>query len=139
MQDDAHSPLLTVKETLEFAAMLRMRIVSRALVENHVAEVMKLLGIEAIAETFIGTDECRTISRGQLRRVTIGCEIVNSSSLIFLDEVRLIFLLILCSLSLCVLSLCLSLFLSVPSPLSHSLAPSCSQPLVSILTSPQLL
>jgi ABC-type multidrug transport system ATPase subunit len=89
MQDDAHSPLLTVKETLEFAAMLRMRIVSRAEVEGHVVDIMRLLGIEAIAGTFIGSEECRTISRGQLRRVTIGCEIVNSSSLIFLDEVSL--------------------------------------------------
>ena len=88
MQDDAHSPLLTVSETLQFAAMLRMRITSPAKVTGSVQEIMKLLRIEDIAHAFIGSEDQRTISRGQLRRVTIGCEIIDSASLIFLDEVR---------------------------------------------------
>jgi hypothetical protein len=90
MQDDAHSPLLTVRETLQFAAMLRMRITSPAKVAKNVTEIMRLLSIEDIANTFIGSEETadqRTISRGQLRRVTIGCEIIDSASLVFLDEV----------------------------------------------------
>jgi ABC-type multidrug transport system ATPase subunit len=87
MQDDAHSPLLTVRETLQFAAMLRMRITSPAMVEKSVQEIMRLLRIEGIAHSFIGAEDQRTISRGQLRRVTIGCEIIDSASLIFLDEV----------------------------------------------------
>lgn len=87
MQDDAHTPILTVKETLQFAAMLRMRVTSPSKVEKNVEEILTLLGIESIAGSYIGSDERRTISRGQLRRVTIGCEIIDSSSLIFLDEV----------------------------------------------------
>lgn len=87
MQDDAHVPVLTVKETFQFAAMLRLRRTSPSTVEGEVEEMMKLLGIDHIADNFIGTDEHRTISRGQLRRVTIGCELIDSSSLIFLDEV----------------------------------------------------
>ncbi len=93
MQDDAHVPVLTVKETFQFAAMLRLRRTSASSVEGEVEEMMKLLGIDHIADNFIGTDEHRTISRGQLRRVTIGCELIDSSSLIFLDEVCIISLL----------------------------------------------
>ena len=87
LQDDSHFPILTVKETLEYAAMLRMRLTNVADVESVVENTMKLLGIDIIANNMIGEDDNRTISRGQLRRLTIGCEIINSASLVFLDEV----------------------------------------------------
>jgi ABC-type lipoprotein export system ATPase subunit len=86
MQDDAHSPVLTVKETLQYAAMLRLGRTSAADVESCVCDTMRLLGITHIENNRVGSAEKRTISRGQIRRLTIGIEIVNSASLVFLDE-----------------------------------------------------
>jgi ABC-type multidrug transport system ATPase subunit len=88
MQDDAHISVLTVKETLTFAAMLRLRESSSQSksVQKAVADTMELLGLKTIGDNYIGTFEERTISLGQLRRVTIGVEIVHRPSVIFLDE-----------------------------------------------------
>jgi ABC-type multidrug transport system ATPase subunit len=88
MQDDAHFPVLTIKETLTYAAMLRMRETSSesTIVKRAVDDTMELLGLKLISESYIGTSQERNISLGQLRRVTIGVEIVHRPSLIFLDE-----------------------------------------------------
>ena len=88
LQDDAHIPLLTVKESLQYAAMLRFREVSSSSpkVVKAVTETMELLGLNAIADTIIGTPENRNISCGQLRRLTIAVELVSRPSLLFLDE-----------------------------------------------------
>lgn len=88
MQDDAHLSILTVRETLTFAAMLRFRDSSfhSPDVSRAVSTTMELLGLSAIGDSYLGTSEDRTISLGQLRRVTIGVEIIHRPSLIFLDE-----------------------------------------------------
>jgi ABC-type multidrug transport system ATPase subunit len=88
MQDDVHIPCLTVRETLEFAAMLRLRVPQRsdARVQEAVARVMRMLSLTKIADNLIGSAELRTISSGQLRRLSIGVEIVHNPMLIFLDE-----------------------------------------------------
>lgn len=87
MQDDAHISVLTVRETLTFAAMLRMRETFESInVKQAVDNTLELLGLKLISDSYIGTTQERTISLGQLRRVTIGVEIVHKPSLIFLDE-----------------------------------------------------
>lgn len=91
MQDDAHFPLFTVQETLEFAAMLRLRTTCRKAVQGKVLETMRVLGLANIANQRVGEvgeegEAGGGVSRGQLRRLTVGVEIVNSPSLIFSDE-----------------------------------------------------
>jgi ABC-type multidrug transport system ATPase subunit len=86
MQDDVHCPFFTVRETLEFAAMLRMRVVDAYNVDNDVNETLNILGLTAVAESYVGVVGDSMLSRGQIRRLTIGVEIVNSPSMIFLDE-----------------------------------------------------
>lgn len=88
MQDDAHIPVLTVKETLQYAAMLRFRERSAdsPVVTQAVDETLDLLGLSKISGTVIGTSENRNISCGQLRRLTIAVELVSRPSLLFLDE-----------------------------------------------------
>jgi ABC-type multidrug transport system ATPase subunit len=114
-QDDAHIAVLTVRETLLYAAMLRLRESSptSSTVLAAVDEVIELLGLGQIAENFIGSSEKRNISLGQLRRVTIAVEIVSRPSLIFLDEVSSL------------------LWLRI---LPHNLSNNLSPPLVSIAT-----
>lgn len=86
MQDDAHCPLFTVKETLEFAAMLRQRTSCREAVSEVVMETLHVMGLAHISDHYVGVIGDSMISRGQLRRLTVGVEIVNSPSMIFLDE-----------------------------------------------------
>ncbi len=92
MQDDVHSPFFTVLETLQFAAMLRKRVVNQEEVEEEVRETLSIMGLTHVQDNLVGIIGNSMISRGQLRRLTIGVEIVNSPSVIFLDEpVRMMF------------------------------------------------
>lgn len=86
MQSDALFPLLTVRETLRYAAYLRCT--GKTTEErNEIADkVITLLKLEKCAETIIGDDNQRGLSGGERRRVSIGADFVNSPSVIFLDE-----------------------------------------------------
>jgi ABC-type multidrug transport system ATPase subunit len=81
--------MLTVYETLEYGAMLRMRTTSKASVKDAVNNTISVLGLKDVEHVFVGTSETRTLSNGQLRRLTIGVEVVYAPALIFLDEVLL--------------------------------------------------
>lgn len=86
MQDDHHNPMLTVKDTLMFAAMLRKRTSVKEEVIKNVDDTIEILGLKHIQDDFVNTPEKRTMSNGQLRRLTIGVEVVCAPALIFLDE-----------------------------------------------------
>ena len=87
MQDDALYPMLTVRETFRYAARLRVGDnKGKVHLEQLVTETIGLLGLETCADTIVGDMLHRGISGGQKRRVTIGCEIISSPALIFLDE-----------------------------------------------------
>ncbi|KAH8650547.1 hypothetical protein BGZ60DRAFT_462376 [Tricladium varicosporioides] len=88
-QEDTMLPTLTVHETIMTSALLRLpRDMSRAAKEQRVYEVEKQLGIHAIKDSLIGSEEGkgRGISGGEKRRVGIACELVTSPSILFLDE-----------------------------------------------------
>jgi ABC-type multidrug transport system ATPase subunit len=77
-----------VEETLQFAAMLRYRQTSvSSAVTEAVDRTMDILGLKDISDHVVGITGDSDISRGQLRRLTIGVEIVSNPSMIFLDEV----------------------------------------------------
>ena len=87
MQDNVHLPMLTVEETLTFASLLRMReTVSLADKEIRVKEIMSMLGLSGHAHTIVGNSRYRGISGGQLKRLSIGVEIIDLPEVIFLDE-----------------------------------------------------
>lgn len=88
-QDDTMLPTLTVHETIMTSALLRLpRDMNISTKEQRVYEVEKQLGIFAIKDQLIGSDEGngRGISGGEKRRVGIACELVTSPSILFLDE-----------------------------------------------------
>lgn len=87
MQDDALNPMLTVKETLVFASMLRLRTTNENMVEGYVSSTMYTLGLESVQNVYINTEQNRVLSKGQLRRLTIGIDIVNAPPIIFLDGI----------------------------------------------------
>ncbi|KAK9357277.1 ABC-2 type transporter-domain-containing protein [Lipomyces starkeyi] len=86
-QLDVHEPFATVREALEFSALLRQgRDVPREEKLKYVDTIIDLLELHDIADTLIGRVGAG-LSVEQRKRVTIGVELVSKPSiLIFLDE-----------------------------------------------------
>ena len=85
--DDALLPSLTVRETLRFAAGLRLPSwMSREEKDNRADAVMHQLSLKGCADTLIGSEFVKGVSGGEKRRVSIGVQILTNPSVIFLDE-----------------------------------------------------
>ncbi|KAJ9399507.1 hypothetical protein DTO282F9_3619 [Paecilomyces variotii] len=86
-QLDVHEPFATVREALEFSALLRQpRHVPREEKLKYVDVIIDLLELHDLADTMIGKVGAG-LSVEQRKRVTIGVELVSKPSiLIFLDE-----------------------------------------------------
>ncbi|CAM9671049.1 unnamed protein product [Chrysoparadoxa australica] len=83
MQDDVHMPRLTVQQTLEFAAKLRMHSSTTAQARAHrVDKLLVMLGLAGSRHRVV----CDSISGGELKRLSIAVELVNLPHLIFMDE-----------------------------------------------------
>jgi ATP-binding cassette subfamily G (WHITE) protein 2 len=87
MQDNVHVGLLSVRQNLYFAAQLRLpehwELDKK---EKRVDKILDMLGLTEVANTVVGTATLRGISGGQLKRLSIGVEIVHMPNLMFLDE-----------------------------------------------------
>ncbi|KAG9440087.1 hypothetical protein H6P81_020252 [Aristolochia fimbriata] len=86
MQEDRLFPMLTVYETLMFAADFRLGSISRSEKKNTVEKMIEQLGLTSARNTYIGDEGTRGISGGERRRVSIGVDIIHGPSLLFLDE-----------------------------------------------------
>ncbi|KAG8054827.1 hypothetical protein GUJ93_ZPchr0001g30138 [Zizania palustris] len=87
MQDDLLFPMLTVNETLSFAAEFRLpRALSPTKKRARVQALIDQLGLRAAANTIIGDEGHRGVSGGERRRVSIGTDIIHDPILLFLDE-----------------------------------------------------
>ncbi|KAK4272648.1 hypothetical protein QN277_021171 [Acacia crassicarpa] len=86
-QDDVLFPHLTVKETLTYAALLRLpKTTTKEQKEKRALDVIHELGLERCQDTMIGGSFVRGVSGGERKRVCIGNEIIINPSLLFLDE-----------------------------------------------------
>ncbi|MED6168444.1 ATP-binding cassette sub- G member 1 [Stylosanthes scabra] len=87
MQDDLLFPMLTVEETLMFAAEFRLpRTLSKSKKKARVQALIDQLGIRNAAKTVIGDEGHRGVSGGERRRVSIGIDIIHDPIILFLDE-----------------------------------------------------
>ncbi|EEF36213.1 ATP-binding cassette transporter, putative [Ricinus communis] len=86
-QDDVVFSHLTVKETLTYAALLRLpKNLTREQKKERAMNVISELDLERSQDTAIGGKFVRGISGGERKRVCIGHEILLNPSLLFLDE-----------------------------------------------------
>lgn len=86
-QNDNHFSTSTVYETMLFAADLRLpSTVTGAQKTAFVEEVMDILELTDLRDRLIGDADDIGLSPGQLKRVTIGVELVANPSILFLDE-----------------------------------------------------
>lgn len=87
MQDDLLFPMLTVEETLMFAAEFRLpRTLSKSKKKARVQALIDQLGLRNAAKTVIGDEGHRGVSGGERRRVSIGIDIIHDPIILFLDE-----------------------------------------------------
>ncbi|KAI4382856.1 hypothetical protein MLD38_008764 [Melastoma candidum] len=87
MQDDLLFPMLTVEETLMFAAEFRLpRSLPKSKKKLRVQALIDQLGLRNAANTVIGDEGHRGVSGGERRRVSIGIDIVHDPIVLFLDE-----------------------------------------------------
>ena len=85
--DDALLPSLTVRETLRFAAGLRLPSYMTGEEKQNRADLMlHQLGLKDCADTLVGSEYIKGISGGEKRRVSIGAQILTNPSVILLDE-----------------------------------------------------
>ncbi|KAK9079231.1 hypothetical protein SSX86_000901 [Deinandra increscens subsp. villosa] len=86
-QDDVLFPHLTVKETITYAALLKLpKTLPKQAKEKQAEDVIRELGLERCQDTMIGNSFVRGVSGGERKRVSIGNEIIINPSLLFLDE-----------------------------------------------------
>lgn len=86
MQDNVHIGVLTVKESMNYAGLLRLNEkISEKSREKQIQKVLDMLGLSEVADTVVGDENLRGISGGQCKRLSIGVEIVSLPDLIFLD------------------------------------------------------
>lgn len=88
MQQDVLLPTLTVRETLLYAAELRLP-PSTSTEERYrvVEEVILELGLKECANTRIGNNIHKGCSGGEKRRTSLGVQMLANPSVLFLDEV----------------------------------------------------
>ncbi|KAM0321918.1 hypothetical protein ACHAQA_009815 [Verticillium albo-atrum] len=87
MQQDILLPTLTVRETLQYSADLRLPPPTTAEERMRIVEEVILeLGLKECADTRIGNHQHRGCSGGEKRRVSIGVQLLANPSVLFLDE-----------------------------------------------------
>ncbi|KAI1746956.1 hypothetical protein F4782DRAFT_468209 [Xylaria castorea] len=85
--DDALLPSLTVRETLRFAAGLRLPPwMSKREKYQRAEEVLLKMGLKDCADNLVGSDLVKGISGGEKRRVSIAVQILTDPRVLLLDE-----------------------------------------------------
>ncbi|KAL4888982.1 P-loop containing nucleoside triphosphate hydrolase protein [Aspergillus ambiguus] len=85
--DDALMPSLTVRESLRFAAGLRLpRWMSREEKNRRAEEILLKMGLKECADNLVGSELIKGISGGEKRRVTIAIQILTDPKVLLLDE-----------------------------------------------------
>jgi ABC-type multidrug transport system ATPase subunit len=88
MQHDILLPTLSVRETLQYAAELRLPPPTTA--EERLAiveEVLLELGLKECADTRLGNSNHKGCSGGEKRRTSLAVQLLANPSVLFLDEV----------------------------------------------------
>ena len=85
-QEDLMLPTLTARETLSYAAQLRMPTHSREAIDKEIDGLLKDLALSHVAESQIGNEMTRGLSGGEKKRLSIALQLLSNPAILFLDE-----------------------------------------------------
>jgi len=86
-QNDVFVGALTVKEHLKFHAKLKLSKETESRQFDRIEEVVRMMGLQKCIDTVIGTPGLtKTISGGEMKRLSIATEILVDPPIIFADE-----------------------------------------------------
>jgi ABC-type multidrug transport system ATPase subunit len=86
-QDDSLQTTATPREAIYFSAKLRLpRDTEEKTLVKLTNKMLKELGLESCADTYIGGALLKGISGGERKRTSIGVELVVKPAMVFLDE-----------------------------------------------------
>lgn len=87
LQEDIFFPHLTVRETVTYAAYLKLpKKLSMKEKRQRVDDILAEFGLQRCSSTIVGGGWVRGVSGGERKRTNISTELVSNPSLIFLDE-----------------------------------------------------
>lgn len=86
-EDDWHLPSLTVRETLRYAAILRLPAdIPRKQKIARAETVLRMLGLKDCADLPVGGALIKGISGGEKRRLSLAVEMINDPAVLLVDE-----------------------------------------------------
>ncbi|KAJ4803787.1 ABC transporter G family member 45 [Rhynchospora pubera] len=86
-QTDIHSPFVTVHESLQYSAWLRLPSSVKPYERDMIIEeVMALVELTDLRNAMVGIPGQNGLSAEQRKRLTIAVELISSPSIIFMDE-----------------------------------------------------
>eukprot|EP00347_Sterkiella_histriomuscorum_P009468 403341097 len=86
MQDDVLFAYYSPRQSLRFAARLKLHDLTEEQQDERVETLLSELGLLQTADTPVGSIKHKTISGGERKRTAIGVELITDPSLILLDE-----------------------------------------------------
>ncbi|EJD39012.1 hypothetical protein AURDEDRAFT_187588 [Auricularia subglabra TFB-10046 SS5] len=86
-EDEYHMPALTVRETLHFAAIIKLpKSIPRREKVQRAEEVLVMLGLKECADNIVGGEHLKGISGGEKRRLSLACQMINDPAVLVVDE-----------------------------------------------------
>lgn len=83
-QDDSFFSQLSVRETLQLAASLKLY---KDASQETIEELMRFLGLDKVADSYVGDILTRGISGGERKRLAVACEMLGTApALLIADE-----------------------------------------------------
>ena len=85
MQEDILLNTLTPRESLSFAAKIKLKASQRE-INRRVEKLILQFGLEKCADSRIGSTESKGISGGERKRTSIAYEIISDPPIVIIDE-----------------------------------------------------